>query len=134
MSAISVTFLPLGAVDVYNPEPYINPTIYTENKSRLHFDRGVNVNMKDEIVLYRACQPLNDKDLVKCLIDLSADVNTLDNEDQMSLLFASFYGHVDSGLFLLDGGADIFMKDNDGCQRCTILHGLRKTAINLSRC
>lgn len=82
-------------------------------------EKGANPNRKDRdgrapILLAK------DKEMIETLIELGADVNAENNEDLTPLLSFIENSYIsdeeENPIFLmLDAGADIFAKDNDGC-------------------
>ncbi len=88
----------------------------TERVKKL-LDEGVDPNFRDPI---RGDFPLliaqvhGHEDLTELLVQRGADVNQIDRSGRSSLMTAAYHGRLKHVRFLLDNGARVDLKDEDG--------------------
>ncbi|MEN8263634.1 MAG: ankyrin repeat domain-containing protein [Nitrospirota bacterium] len=88
----------------------------TERVKKL-LDEGVDPNFRDPI---RGDFPLliaqihGHEDITKLLVQRDADVNQIDRSGRSSLMMAAHHGRLKQVQFLLESGAIIDLKDEDG--------------------
>jgi len=94
------------------------PLIYAarrknENIVHLLIDSGADINGVDRIGR-SALHDNDDENIVCILIDTGIDLNIRDNNGETALMYASFYGYLSIVKMLIEGGANIYIKNKDG--------------------
>ena len=107
------TALWYAADKIYNPNK-----IYGQKQCcLLLIAAGANVRLIPEYLLARLiCSPAKEglDSEVKTVILAGVPVNVRDGIDRTALHYASEHNHIQSGILLIEGGADIYVKDSKG--------------------
>lgn len=86
---------------------------------RLLASRGADLYIMDDVddkkyMLLEKAAALNNVDVLRLLLELGMDINSVTDDDNTALIMSSLYGHIDAVKLLIDAGASLELRNSQG--------------------
>lgn len=109
-------------------------TLIKENPALLDAYNEVNSNPLDSAIKFFACcgkLPAQTLEMVRCLIELGANVNAIDDQGFVALHSVANIDFVELAVILIEAGADVNIKDP--CGRSPLYFSVASQSLEVSR-